>query len=61
MTIKEIDYKLLEKAKKDKVLIHSLSVQFGKHHYDVFKWLDNDYENLPPEAYEKIKKHFKSK
>lgn len=61
MDIKEIDLTLIERADKDKILIGSIAHDFAKSVYTVKRWLNGDFENLPPAAYDKIVKWFKNK
>ena len=61
MELKEIDEALILKAKKDRGLRAKICYELNKHDSTIYRWLNGDYANLPPAAYELIKKWFKNK
>lgn len=61
MKVEEIDLELMEQASEDKLLVGKIANDFAKSYFTVYRWLKGDFENLPPLAYEMIKKHFKNK
>lgn len=61
MKIEEIDETLMKKAASDKMLVGKIANDFSKSYFTVYRWIRGDYGNLPPAAYEAIKKWFNSK
>jgi len=61
MELKEIDLALILRAKKDRGLRAKICYDLNKHDSTVYRWLNGDFANLPPAAYELIKKWFKNK